>query len=214
MNIALQKLKQTEGLILGEIKEKIKEYLKIKYNNIPYDYALLKVSNKELINNSYVHLNDESLSDMDGIIFKNLDEGNYITLIYYHFKDNFGSFGSNALRIIGDIEYEANSELIKELKQEAISKIIKTSGMQHFSNAVVYLSDKCTEYNLQNKYINFLGYAKQYFLKEEEKKIDDIILAESTRIKVEKEEQQEQVLDKQGKIKAILNKKETVEKEL
>lgn len=170
MNNALQKLKQTEGLILGELKEKTKEYLKTKYSNIPYDYALLKASNKELINNSYVHLNDELLSDIDGKIFKNLDEANYIKLIYHHFKDTFGSFGSNALKIIGDIEYEANYELIKELKQEAIDKIIKTSGMQNFSNVVVYLSDKCTEYNLQNEYLSFLHYAKKYFLKQEEKK--------------------------------------------
>ena len=136
MNIALQKIKQTEGLILGEIKEKIKEYLKIKYNNIPYDYALLKVSNKELINNSYIHLNDQLLSDMDGLIFKNLGERNYIKLIDYLFKEYYYKRVESYV-VYSDIIYSADINFIEHLKQEAITKIIKTSGMQHFSNVVV-----------------------------------------------------------------------------
>lgn len=209
MNIALQKTIQAEGLILGQLKENIKKYLQTKYTNIPYEYALLNESNDELIKNSYVHLNAELVNDMDGRVFANLKESNYITLLFYHFKDYFNT---NSLRIIGDIEYIANYELVKELRQEAINEIIKTNDMYNFSNAVVYFSDKCNEYSLQSEYFNFLGYVKKYFLKEEEKKIDAIILTESKRIQIEKEEQQKQALDKEEKNKKIKTYIKQIEK--
>ena len=148
---------------------------------------------------------------MDASYFTNLRNLNYIKLIDYYFKEcNYKKLELYA--VCGNITYCAEINFIKQLKQEAMNKIIKTSGMQNFSNIVVYLSDKCTEYNLQDEYLNYLNYAKKYFLKQEEKKIDDIILTEATRIKVEKEEQQKLILEKEQKKDKIKKYTKQIEK--
>jgi len=194
---------QVESLVFGKIEDKLQQHLKTQYPDLPYEYAIIKTSYEELKDNSATSVDHDTVRGVPAIYFTSLRDQKFIKLTDYSFKENnYGQYFLNS-----DLFYHAETNLIEKLKQKAVNKIIKTACVENFSNAVVYLRYKCKEYSVQDQYLDFLDYAKSYFLKQEEKKLDIIINNERKDLCKEQKKREET----SRKIKLVQNYTEQIE---